>query len=116
MTQNKKLKQAIRARAREQGLSYSQARQNMTAEPAPSAEKCRVPGCEVDAAVEVFLHDEYVDGVVFHEQDYTCPYLCAAHRQENEERAQGARRPRGTVRYPYSNQDVALGWTAYREL
>jgi hypothetical protein len=78
--------------------------------------KCSVPKCGDAAAVEVRLYDVYPDGTIFDERDFTCPYLCAHHLIENENGAKGERRPRGTVRYPHSNQDVAQGFTIYRWL
>ena len=62
--------------------------------------KCSVEGCENDAAVEVRLYDKYHDGVVFDEQDFTCPFLCQKHADENERRAKGSRSPRGITDYP----------------
>jgi hypothetical protein len=35
---------------------------------------------------------------------------------ENEAEAKGERKPRGLVRYPYSNRDNAQGFTIYRWL
>jgi hypothetical protein len=119
MTDKKKLKKAIRARASKHGLSYSEARRSMVAPTPPSRPKCRAPDCDADADVEVFLHDEYVgypDGTIFHERDFTCPFLCDAHKQENELKAEGERRPRGMVCYPYTNRHLAQGWSMYRPL
>jgi len=79
--------------------------------------KCSVQGCGADATCEVILYDVYThDGTVFFEQDFTCPHLCAEHVAENEKKAQGERRPRGEVNYPYSNQQAAQGFTIYRPL
>lgn len=79
---------------------------------------CSVPECPNSATVEVLLYDVYLhpDGGVFSEQDRTCPFLCENHMIENEERAEGERRPRGDTRYPYTNQNGAQGFTIYREL
>lgn len=74
---------------------------------------CYVEDCRADACFEVFLHDEYVDGVVFHEQDFTCPFLCATHKDENERAAKGIRGPRQVVDYPHTNKHRALGWSVY---
>ena len=81
--------------------------------------KCSVPGCLDKAAVEVRLYDVYLHGPepsVFDERDFTCPYLCGEHFVENEHQANGARRPRGYVEYPYTNRHHAQGFTVYRNL
>jgi hypothetical protein len=79
--------------------------------------KCAVEGCKNPARVEVILYDVYpVEGHVLFEQDYTCPYLCAEHMVENEKKAKGVRKPRGSVSCPYSNKDGAQGFTIYRPL
>lgn len=78
--------------------------------------KCRVEGCSQDATHEVLLYDEYPGGEEFCEQDFTCPFLCLEHQQENEQKARGIREPRGFVRYPYSNKHGAQGYTRYRLL
>jgi hypothetical protein len=82
--------------------------------------KCAVPGCGEEACVEVRLYDLYIgrgyEPEVFNERDYTCPYLCEQHLLENEEKAEGERKARGYVKYPYSNQMSALGFTIYRDL
>jgi len=78
---------------------------------------CAATGCEANATVEVILYDIYEhNGEVFFKRDKTCPYLCNQHVQANESGAQGERRPRGRVTYPYSNQDRAQGFTIYRPL
>ena len=82
-------------------------------------EPCRVPGCTNEAEVEVILYDLYLDGArsdVFFERDYTCPFLCRRHMAENEEQARGARKPRASVDYPYTNRNGAQGFTIYRPL
>lgn len=76
--------------------------------------RCSVEGCNESAAFEVLLYDRYSDGVVFCEQDFTCPYLCERHQADNEAHAQGERRPRGFVSYPFTNQEGAQGFTKYR--
>jgi hypothetical protein len=76
--------------------------------------KCCVDGCDKDATVEVMLYDAYGPGDVFLEQDFTCPYLCQEHALENESASVGERRPRGYVQYPYSNRELAQGFTVYR--
>jgi hypothetical protein len=75
---------------------------------------CSVSDCEAPASVKVFLYDVYSDGEVFEEQDITCPYLCEAHRAENESSASGERRPRGITLYKFSNQNGAQGYTIYK--
>jgi hypothetical protein len=65
-----------------------------------SATKCSAPGCERSAEYEVYLYDYYFEKEEFYEQDYTCPFLCAEHMEENESRARGERVPRGNVDYP----------------
>lgn len=82
-------------------------------------EKCAVPGCTSQAVVEVRLYDVYLscDEVeIFDQRDFTCPFLCAQHVQENEQSSRGERKPRAIVRYPYSNQQGAQGFTIYRSL
>jgi hypothetical protein len=78
--------------------------------------RCSVPGCANDAAVEVRLRDKYADGTEFDEQDFTCPFLCEVHKEENERRAEGSKEPRDITDYPYTNQHGAQGWSAYRGL
>ena len=69
------------------------------------------------AVFEAFLYDHYAElQQEFYEQDFTCPFLCEAHKNENEARAQGARVPRGVVRYPYTNRHSAQGYTKYERL
>ena len=74
---------------------------------------CSVPGCDKPATHLVVLYDEYPYGAIFEEQDYTCPFICDEHKAINEMRACGVRRPRGFVRYPFTNQHWAQGWTKY---
>jgi hypothetical protein len=79
--------------------------------------KCAVPGCAEAAVVEVRLYDLYLHPVVvFDEQDYTCPYLCAVHLEQNEEEAKGERTRRAWMQYPYTNRHKAQGFTIYRDL
>ncbi len=77
--------------------------------------RCAAPGCTQLATQEVYLYDLYnTHGPSeFFEQDYTCPYLCDFHVQENEAKAVGARVARGDVKYPYSNRHRAQGFTKY---
>lgn len=78
---------------------------------------CSVSSCNKQADYEVILYDVYPDDEdVFFERDMTCPFLCAEHMAENELKATGIREPRGEVRYPYSNQHNAQGFTIYRPL
>ncbi len=78
--------------------------------------KCSVNGCENDAGLEVILYDFYYHGDVFFEQDHTCPYICMDHAVENEAKADGERKPRGFILYPYTNREMAQGFTIYRPL
>lgn len=80
--------------------------------------KCAVPGCDADAHVEVRLYSVVFGarGGVLDEQDFTCPYLCRAHLEENEKGAKGVRQPGGHVRYPYTNRREIEGFSIYREL
>ena len=78
---------------------------------------CSVKDCGKNATCEVILFDVYMNnGDVFFEQDHTCPYLCAEHILENERGARGVRAPRGSVDYPFTNQESAQGFTIYRPL
>jgi hypothetical protein len=77
---------------------------------------CSVTGCGDAAAVEVRLYDVYPDGTLFDERDNTCPFLCSRHLVENENGANGVRKPRGIMRYPHSNRHFAQGFTIYRRL
>lgn len=82
---------------------------------------CRKPGCTRPADFEVYLYDWYPTysedaPEEFFEQDYTCPYLCKVHANENEWRAQGKRLPRGYVQYPFTNRNGAQGYTKYAPL
>ncbi|KQC00950.1 restriction endonuclease [Pedobacter sp. Hv1] len=80
---------------------------------------CSVDGCENPAEYEVVLYDfyDYSSGpTTFYEQDYTCPFLCQTHLNINEEQAVGERRPRGSVRYPYTNRHNSLGYSKYNPL
>lgn len=81
--------------------------------------KCSVPNCTNTPAVEVRLFDIYLNSSpieLFDEIDHTCPYLCETHLKENESKAIGERRPRGSVHYPHSNKGQAQGYTIYRPL
>ena len=89
-------------------------------------ELCRVPGCDARGRFEVILYDFYPDevgrglGNVFWEQDFTCPFICYEHAQENEETAVGSRDPldglKPGVSYKYTNQGLATGFSIYRPL
>ena len=79
--------------------------------------KCEVDWCQRPAEYGVFLYDFYpVEGEVFFEQDISCPYICREHAIENEKKAQGERKFRGVVYYPYTNRYKAQGITIYRPL
>jgi len=75
---------------------------------------CSVDGCEEAAAFEVLLYDEYRSGEVFEERDFTCPFLCEDHQQENEAGAKGPRTPRRVTSYPFTNRHGAQGFSKYR--
>ena len=78
---------------------------------------CNVPNCNNGADYEVILYDIYAhDGSLFFERDTTCPFICAHHALENEQRAEGERRPRGFVKYPFTNLHGAQGFTIYKPL
>jgi hypothetical protein len=78
---------------------------------------CSLPDCGHAADFEVILYDfSAAGGIVFFGQDDTCQYICHEHARENESRAEGERRPRGIVRYPYTNLQGAQGFTIYRPL
>jgi hypothetical protein len=74
---------------------------------------CSVPGCTSPAYAIPYLFDIYEHGEIFLQQDKTCPFICQAHLAENERKAEGIRKPRGTVKYPYTNQKGARGFTVY---
>jgi hypothetical protein len=81
--------------------------------------RCSVPGCSKPADVEVRLYDVYLyhdTADIFDQRDFTCPFLCAEHAAENENAADGERRPRGFVRYKYTNRHSAQGFSIYRYL
>jgi restriction endonuclease Mrr len=79
--------------------------------------KCCVDGCANPAEYEVILYDYYsTHNDTFYEQDFTCPFLCGHHMEENEKNAKGERKPRGTVKYPYTNKHIAQGYTKYNPL
>ncbi len=86
--------------------------------PYVTGKPCSVAGCLHPAEFEVYLYDFYPEPLneQFFEQDFTCPYLCHAHMDENEVGAVGERKPRGYVSYPYSNQGHAQGYTTYAPL
>lgn len=79
--------------------------------------KCSVNGCANLADFEVVLYD-YYDYMkeTFYEQDFTCPFICQHHLDENEKEAKGERRPRGVVYYPYTNRHHAQGYSKYNPL
>lgn len=77
---------------------------------------CSVPDCNKSADFEVFLYDKYSNGSEFLEQDNTCPFLCKAHAEKNENSARGRREPRRVVNYPFSNRHGAQGYTKYKQI
>src|SRR6266581_3283922 len=79
-----------------------------------TATQCSVPGCNRGADYEVYLYDYYPShDEEFFEQDFTCPFLCRRHLEENEARAEGDRVPRGYVTYLYTNRHHAQGYSKY---
>jgi hypothetical protein len=79
-----------------------------------AGQSCSVPDCARFAEFEVYLYDYYPSqNIEFFEQDYTCPFLCSDHMDENEREAKGERKPRGFVNYPFSNKTHAQGYTKY---
>jgi hypothetical protein len=83
-----------------------------------TGQRCAVPGCEEYASFEVFLYDYYSAPInkEFFKQDYTCPFICQEHMNENESKAIGLRKPRGIVHYPYTNKHGAQGYTKYKPI
>ncbi|AVD54552.1 hypothetical protein BEH_24640 (plasmid) [Priestia filamentosa] len=77
--------------------------------------KCSVENCERNADYEVYLYDYYAPPLneEFIEQDYTCPFICEIHMNENEVKSLGEKKPRRIVTYPYTNQHMAQGYTKY---
>lgn len=78
---------------------------------------CSVPNCKNLADYEVVLYDFYAYmNQTFYEQDYTCPFICQNHLDENEQLSKGERRPRGSVRYPFTNRHYAQGYSKYNPI
>ena len=94
-------------------MNYNRERYLSHRKPLTPQTTCSVEGCNRPVDFEVILYDEYDNGVVFYEQDFTCPFLCQFHRDENEKNAVGERVPRGCVEYPYTNGEGAQGYTKY---
>lgn len=83
---------------------------------AETNQKCSVPNCGNEAVYTTALVDYYDDGAGerwFYQQDYTCPFLCEDHKQENEEKHEGEPTPRRINSYPFTNKHGAQGWTEY---
>lgn len=79
--------------------------------------KCSVENCTNPAEFEVVLYDFYENhNEIFYEQDYTCPFLCNTHLEQNESEAVGERVPRGDVHYPYTNRHGAQGYSKYNPI
>ncbi|MEQ7050725.1 restriction endonuclease [Paenibacillaceae sp. P-4] len=76
---------------------------------------CSVDACSEIADYEVFLYDYYAPPInqEFMAQDFTCPYLCEHHMNENEKHSKGKKVPRGSVIYPYTNKNQAQGYSKY---
>jgi hypothetical protein len=80
---------------------------------------CSVSGCLSKADYEVIFFDQYAysySNTVYFERDYTCPFICHFHMQENEAGARGIREPRSDISYPYSKGDGGQGFTKYLPL
>lgn len=76
--------------------------------------KCSVEGCVNQAKYEVALYDYYpTTNQHFFEQDRTCPFICEMHHDLNEAGAIGEKKPRRVVKYPFTNQYRAQGYTKY---
>lgn len=79
--------------------------------------KYSVAGCQNEAEYEVYLYDYYsLVNEEFYEQDYTCPFLCSGHMNENERQSKGIKQPRGNVYYPFTNAHSAQGYTKYEPI
>lgn len=76
---------------------------------------CSVEGCGNVAEYAVFLYDnyDYNDNHEFLEQDYTCPFICTEHFEENEINCSGRREYRTALNYMYTNQQYAQGYSRY---
>src|SRR5690606_38866076 len=60
--------------------------------------KCSVEGCSNQAEYEVLFYSYYVEmNRVHFKQDYTCPFICDEHMQENEAMSVGVREPRSDI-------------------
>lgn len=80
---------------------------------------CSVEGCQHRAEYNVILYDVYIFAdaqEVFFQQDTTCPFICAHHMAKNERLAEGERKPRGEMYYPYTNRHGAQGFTIYQPI
>jgi hypothetical protein len=76
--------------------------------------RCAVEGCPNLAAYEVRRYDfDLAEGAVVFVVDEGCPAICVEHALENERRAEGERRPGGSVSYPYTNRGHTSGLTVY---
>ena len=56
------------------------------------------------------------EGGYAREQDFTCPYLCEAHREENDRKSDATKLPYGAILYPFTNKHAAHGYTEYDAL
>ena len=78
---------------------------------------CSVEHCTRLPDYEVVLYDYYAFmNETFYEQDYTCPFICQNHMEENERTAKGERRPRGNCIYLYTNRGGAQGYAKYNPI
>jgi len=94
-------------------------KQSLTSAEKSSHHNCSVASCKNRACASVHLYDIYFIGEevrVFDEEDFTCPYICSTHLTLNESKAVGERKPRGFVKYPYTNRNGAQGFNIYRSL
>lgn len=78
---------------------------------------CSVKGCTAPAAVAVALVDRTARGETFAIQDPSCPYLCHAHRRENEIGRTGIGPDhRADDEFPYTNRHHLPGSVSYQPL
>lgn len=75
---------------------------------------CSVDGCKNQAEYEVIFYDYYtgINSVHF-AQDYTCPFICDEHMQENEAGSRGIREPRSHINYPFTKRHGGQAYTKY---
>ena len=81
--------------------------------------ECAVEGCTSTELFSVWLNDTYRDSNneiydTFHEQDFTCPFLCKDHMEENKALSVWPHETSTRAKAPYSNRYHARGWTTYK--